>query len=190
VIASPFPAPPVAVQQALALLDLVEGGDPAVLDELGDIADLPRPWLPGTCPPILRRQLWSWCDAVVTWINHDYAWRPASMIPACWPEHPHLAQELPALACLRAAAERAVTPDLLEDWHRYALPTFLDRALSRLGESSCRTGKHTLWPAAARFDADISDQARRQRLTAFAVDTNRPPPDLSPARAQANPSPL
>jgi hypothetical protein len=176
VIVSPFPAPPVAVQQALALLDLVAGGDEAVLGELGDVTGLPRPWLPATCPPVLRRQLWSWCDAVVTWINHGYAWRPASMIPECWPQHPHLACELPALACLRVLAEQALTPDPLEDWHRYALPAFLDRAVARLGESSCRTGKHLEWPGAARYDSDTSDQARARRLAAFAADTGCPAP--------------
>jgi hypothetical protein len=175
-IASAFPAPPVAVQQSLALLDLVAAGDDAVLIELGDVTGLPRPWLPVTCSPVLRAQLWAWCEQVVTWINHDYAWRPASMIPSCWPEHPHLAHELPALACLRASAEQALTPDPLEDWHRYALPAFLERAAARLGESSCRTGKHVEWPGAARYDTDTSDQARARRRAAFAADTGRPPP--------------
>jgi hypothetical protein len=95
------------------------------------------------------------------------------MIPGCWPEHPHLAQEIPVLACQRAAAEAAYTPDLLEEWHRYTLTTFLDRAVSRLGESSCRTGKHIDWPAGPRFDAHTSDEARTDRYRRFATDTGR-----------------
>lgn len=173
-IASPFPAPPDAVQEVLALLDLVASGDEAVIVELGDTSDLPRPWLPATCHPDLRRQVWHWCDDVVTWINHEYAWRPAGMIPGCWPLHPHLVHEVPTLACLRALAEQAYSPDQLEEWHRYTLPTFLDRAASRLGESSCRTGRHAEWPAGPRHDAQTDDASRAARAAVFNADTADP----------------
>ena len=47
--------------------------------------------------------------------------------PACWPEHPHLVHDLAVLADQRRRAGPAITSDALEDWHRYALPAFLDR---------------------------------------------------------------
>jgi hypothetical protein len=36
----------------------------------------------------------------------------------------------------------AVTPDPLEEWYRYALPTFLDRIAQRIGPTGCPPGKH------------------------------------------------
>jgi hypothetical protein len=72
------------------------------------------------------------------------------MIPACWLQHPHLAQELPALACQRLAAQDSYDVAALEEWNRYTLPTFLDRMSGRLGESTCRDGRHMDWPGAAR----------------------------------------
>jgi hypothetical protein len=168
-ICAPFPCPPTAVHEILTLLEVL-----ARDDDTTTATGLPRPWLPGSCPPDLRHQIWHWCEQVVAWINHEYAWRPATMIPACWPEHPHLAQELPVLACLRVYAEQARTPDPLEEWHRYTLPTFLDRAALRLGESTCRTGRHIDWPAAARHDAYLSGPARTARHTAFTTDATHP----------------
>jgi hypothetical protein len=36
-----------------------------------------------TCPqPELRAELWQWLDAVVTWLNTDYVWDVANIIPA------------------------------------------------------------------------------------------------------------
>jgi hypothetical protein len=100
--------------------------------------------------------VWSWCNDVVAWINHEYAWRPAQMIPACWSRHPHIARELPVLAVLallRWTAENAAGPELAEEWNRYAYPLFSDRMAQRLGKSNCRTGKHQGWPAESRYIA-------------------------------------
>jgi hypothetical protein len=108
---------------------------------------------------LLSAAIWSWCDDVVAWINHEYAWRPAQMIPGCWRSHPHIARELPVLAVLRWTAENAAGPELVEEWNRYALPLFCDRMAQRLGESTCRTGKHQDWPAQSRYIASL-DAAR------------------------------
>lgn len=170
-----FPPPPAQVRHALATLQIVRGGDPDALAELGDTGDLPRPWEPATCPAELRQQIWLWCDDVASWINRDYAWRPATLIPGCWPRHPHIARELPALACLHHAAADSTGPELLEEWHRHTLPLFLDRLATRLGESTCRTGKHQDWPAAARYDALTAHQAVQERHNLFHADTHPPP---------------
>lgn len=171
-LAVPFPPPPPAVRAALSALQAIASGDQEAVDDLDEITDLPRPWLPAGCPPGLRGQIWRWCDDVVTWLNGQYCWRPAGMIPPCWPRHPHLAQELPVLACLRIAAEDAYTPDLLEEWHRYALTTFLDRATARLGES-CRAGRHTDWPGGPRYDGHASDEAAADRQAVIDGDVQR-----------------
>ena len=54
---------------------------------------------PASCDDELRIHLWRWSDQVAAWIDRDCVWRPTGMIPGCWPRHPHLANELPALAC-------------------------------------------------------------------------------------------
>lgn len=171
-ILEPSPPPPPLVRHALARLHAARGGNPADLAELGDLGELARPWDPATCSDALRHQLWAWCDAVAVWINRSYAWRPAQLIPACWPAHPHLAAELPVLACLRVAADQALTPDPLEEWHRTTLPLFLDRLADRLGESGCRTGTHIDWPAAARDAVYRSDHATAERARILRADTH------------------
>jgi hypothetical protein len=170
----PFPAPPAVVGEALTDLAIVRGGDEDEIAQLGDLAKLPRPWDPATCPDEIRQDLWEWLDSVAEWLNHEYGWRTASLIPPCWPQHPRLIRELAVLACLRASAADAITADPLEDWHRYALPGFIDRMNAALGEGGCRNGKHNDWPAAGRFDAYTSDAAATDRLDRFYADTHRP----------------
>ena len=165
-----FPAPPAQVRHALNTLAILRSGDAAAIAKLGDIEELPRPWDPASCPPGLRQQLWLWCDDVAGWLNSEYSWRPLNLIPACWPSHPHLAQELPVLACLRAQAQDALGPELLEDWHRQVLPHFWERLATRLGESTCRTGSHQDWPAASRYDTYTSADAVTHRLELFGLD--------------------
>ena len=93
---------------------------------LGDPALLPRPWDPATCQdPLLRQEVWDWLEEFVVWFNREYVWDPnAGMIPSCWPQHPHLVHEIAVLADQRRRAGIATTSDLLEDWHRYAVPAF------------------------------------------------------------------
>ena len=78
------------------------------------------------------------------------------------------------LACLRDAAGDSTSPELLEEWHRHTLPLFADRLTARLGESTCRTGKHQDWPAAARYDAYTSPRAIGARHDLFHADTHPP----------------
>jgi len=94
--------------------------------------------------------------------------------PPCWPKHPHIAHELPPLALLRWTAETATTPDALEEWHRYALPTFTDRLAQRLGEGTCRTGKHQDWPAEPRYLAYTEPAAAKARDDVLYADTHPP----------------
>src|SRR5436305_12453274 len=101
------------------------------------VADVERPGEPASCSSELSAAVWSWCDDVVAWVNHEYAWRPNQMIPACWPRHPHIARELPVLAVLRWQAQTAADPEPMEEWNRFAFPTFCERMFERVGESSC-----------------------------------------------------
>src|SRR4051794_19899573 len=99
VIVERFPKPPALVVHALTQLRIAAGRGPDAIAELGDVDTLPRPWEPASCGDHLRQHIWQWCDQVVAWINGQYAWRPTHLIPSCWPWHPHLANELPGLAC-------------------------------------------------------------------------------------------
>lgn len=150
-IVLPFPAPPLSVLAALDLLRSVHGREGGQAFPASTVAELERPWEPASCTAELAEELWAWCDDVVLWLNHEFAWRPAQLIPACWREHPHIARELPVLAVLRWQAEASAAPEQAEEWNRYAFPTFCDRMVDRLGESTCLTGRHTPWPAQTRY---------------------------------------
>jgi hypothetical protein len=155
VIVLPFPAPPIAVLRALELLETARRSDRRGVAHAGSAADLERPWEPASCSGELSAAVWCWCGDVVAWINHEYAWRPVQMIPACWSHHAHIVRELPVLAVLRWEAESAAGPQLMEEWNRYAFPMFCDRMAQRLGESTCRTGRHQDWPAEGRYTASL-----------------------------------
>ncbi|MHA3700730.1 hypothetical protein ACXR2U_00980 [Jatrophihabitans sp. YIM 134969] len=146
------------------MLQILRRGDRDEMRAAGIDGDVPRPWDPATCPAELREDMWLWCDEVAIWINHEYAWRPAQMIPPCWPHHAHIARELPVLAVLRWTAECATVPELVEDWHRYTFPMFCDRMSGRLGESTCRTGEHAEWPAEARHHSYVGRRGNDTRF--------------------------
>lgn len=164
-IAEPFPEPSGSIVRASELLQVVRRGD---ADEMASyrvsLDDLPRPWLPATCPDELREHVWTWCDDVAAWVNRQYTWRPTQMIPPCWPQHPHIANELPVLAFMRWLAEDNLGPDALGNWHRDDFPMFLDRMTNRLGESTCRSGKHQDWPADGRFATYLDHATDRADL--------------------------
>ncbi len=101
---------------------------PALPDELAALlADIaaeeedqppyPRPWELGSLPEDLREPTWAWLHAAVTWINSCYGWKAETVIPACWPQHPHLALDLAVLAFTRELAARMTIPRDLRYWH-------------------------------------------------------------------------
>lgn len=168
----PFPAPGEAVRHAYRELHLAVNGTDEQKKALGDVSRLPRPWDPATClEPGLRHGLWQWLDDVVIWLNQDYSWDVACLIPTCWPCHPHLVHELAAIADQRRRAGLAMTSNALEEWHRYCLPAFVDRLRTRL-KSHC-DGGHAQWPGRPRHSEHISEihVTRREALYAVDVDT-------------------
>ncbi|HYO18957.1 MAG TPA: hypothetical protein VES02_09880 [Dermatophilaceae bacterium] len=183
-LAQPFPRPGRLLEHAYWELSIAANGTPEQVKALGDLRRLPRPWDPPTCThPDLRLELWVWLDDVVTWINHEYVWDTEAFIPACWPEHPHLVHDLAVLADQRRRAGTANTSDALEDWHRYALPAFLDRMAARL-KSHCEDG-HQPWPSIGRQARHSSDPHRRRRIRSFKEDSQKPlseTPDATPHR--------
>jgi hypothetical protein len=54
-------------------------------------------------------------EAVVTWLNQEYIWDVADVIPPCWPQHPHLVHEIAVLADQRRRTSLAPTSDPLEE---------------------------------------------------------------------------
>ena len=168
-----FPAPDRLLLYAFGQLRTAKfGTDAQKARELGGVkpAALPRPWDPPSCPPTLRSKLWLWLDEVAGWINHEYTWQFDRMIPGCWPAHPHIAHELAVLACLRYDAGFDLSPDTLEEWHRYALPGFLDRTAVSMGSNACPPGKHNDWPGASRHKDYQSPVGAKRRLDAFKAD--------------------
>lgn len=148
-LTEPFPKPGSSVRLAYHELELAENGTLPSREWLGDPAEMPRPWAPATCiDPDLQLELWEWLDDVVCWINHEHTWDPGYAIPVCWPEHPHLANEVAVLADQRRTAGLATTGALLTEWQRYTLPAFLERMRSRLG-TRCEAG-HQPWPGRGR----------------------------------------
>lgn len=165
-LAAPFPLPTPELEQAYNDLFLAANGDEDTKRQIGNPALLPRPWDPPTCTrPALRRELWAWLEAVVTWFNHEYVWDfNGGVIPACWPQHPHLVHEIAVLADQRRRAGVDTTSGSLEEWHRYCVPAFLDRLRSRT-KNACDE-RHAAWPAKGRFAryTDPASLAARAKL--------------------------
>ena len=131
----PFPQPVKLVQFAYRQLDLATRRQLYHLLPLHDLANLQRPWDPATCQTLqLRREVWSWLEAVVTWLNHDYIWDVADVIPPCWPQHPHLMHEIAVLAsrCVDDTEHRRIAriDDFLVVALRHVDDAFADAGLS------------------------------------------------------------
>lgn len=158
-----FPRPPHWVARNLEQLRgaAAKNGDSLVPGKIQ------RPWDPAGCRRAEREKLWPWLDEVAAWINHEYVWQPAGAIPACWPAHPALVHELALLACQWVVAVNATTPQLMDEWHRLALPSFTNRLTTRLG-TGCPPGRHTGWPARSRHVEFADAAGRREQL--FAAD--------------------
>jgi hypothetical protein len=175
-----FPRPTKLIASAFAQLQIAQSDDEVARKALGPLSELARPWDPASCPRVLRKELWLWLDRVVCWLNHEYTWRADRMIPTCWPAHPHIAREVAVLACLRLSAGQALTADPMEEWHRYALPSFFERMIGCLGGSPCQPGSHRSWPGASRFTDYESPRVVSKRLETFGNDigdtTASPPP--------------
>jgi hypothetical protein len=163
-LALPFPLPDgPELSAAYKDLYLAAEGDDETKERIGDPALLPRPWDPPTCRKRqLRQELWEWLDDVVTWFNTEYVWDPtAGMIPPCWPQHPHLVHEIAVLADQRRRAGIDTSSNGLEEWHRYAVPAFLDRLKERTGHHCDE--HHQSWPARSRYARHISESAATER---------------------------
>jgi len=169
-IAAGFPQPSARIETALDELQLATDKPPETAEELRQVASLARPWDPPSCPPDLRHQLWCWLDTVAGWINEEYTWRTEPSIPICWPQHPHIVHELAVIACLRHTATYKSCPDVLEEWHRYTLPMFLNRIEARLGRNGCPPNNHSEPPAVPRLNVYRSDKERETRRAYFAAD--------------------
>lgn len=158
-----FPSPGVQIKQLYRELNIAANGTDSEKKALGPLEDLPRPWNPATVTRSAQRSaLWAWLDAVVLWLNDQYVFDPADLVPPCWPQHPHLVHELAAVADLRYRADLDLNPTTLEEWHRYALPAFLDRMRRRLVQH-CEGGHPDHAPShrsLVRYKSEESSQAR------------------------------
>ena len=170
-LVQPFPMPTAEViLKAYWDLFLSEHGTDDQQDEIADASQLPRPWDIATCQSEdLRAAVWEWYDAVVTWFNTEYVWDPnEGVIPPCWPMHPHLVHDIGVLADQRRRAGLATIGNALEEWHRYAVPAFLDRLRGRL-KQHC-DGHHQPNPARSRQSRHVSLESVRAREKAIEQD--------------------
>ena len=119
------------------------------------------------------------------WLNHEYSWDVAGLIPSCWPLHPHLVHEIAVLADQRRRAGLAMTSDALEEWHRYCLPAFADRMRNRL-RAHC-DDEHTRWPGRPRHNEHIAETNAQRREDAFALDVDALPASRRPRDQQDPP---
>ncbi len=148
----PFPSPTERMLASLVDLALLtRGGEGAsVILATGEVP--PRFWdLTTIADPRLRDDTWSWLVAFVAWLNTQHAWYSADHTPSCWPEHPGLVRELSTLAAVRYQVGEATDPGPLEEWHRYALPSYLER--TRDQRHACDE-KHQPWPGRAAMLRD------------------------------------
>lgn len=171
-ILQPFPAPSPLVVDSLDQLRIAAGTPPESEAELRRVALFPRPWDPPSCPPELRHLLYGWLDEVVGWINAEHTWRVERLIPICWLDHPHIVHELATVACLRWEAEYAVSAMVLEEWHRYTLPMFLERVAQRVGPGGCPPGRHQASPGEPRNLLYRDQEQVRSRRRARRLDAS------------------
>ncbi len=168
-LVQPFPKPGRLVQFAYRELDLETSRQQDPLLPLQDLATLLRPWDRCTSQtPQLRREVWLWLEAVVTWLNHEHVWDVADVIPTCWPQHPHLVHEIAVLADQRHRIGQALTRDPLDEWHRHGPPSFIERMRSRL-RNHCQED-HQSWPAKGRYTQHIGEATCHKRMDAYAAD--------------------
>ena len=168
-IVAPFPTPEGRLVGAYWKLEIAaKGPTPELVAGLGDLDDLPRPWVPSSLrDPTMRQDLWKWLGNVVVWLNQEYTWDTVAMIPQCWSHHPHIINDLAVLADQRRAAERSYTSNAMETWERETLPGFIARMQSRL-KQQCTSGQHKPWPGNPRHRTYLADEAthhRDERLT-------------------------
>jgi len=164
-----FPEGGALIRLAYRELNIAANGTKEQKTALGNTHLLPRPWDPPSCANTqLREQLWAWLEDVVTWLNHEYVWDVSAVIPSCWPQHPHLVHEIAVLADQRRKAGTALTSDQLEEWHRYALPGFVDRMRTRI-KDHCEEG-HQRWPASSRYARHNNDPTTLDRTDTYSRD--------------------
>lgn len=173
IMVRPFPEPGPTIRTAMEQLQQATVEPPADEEDLRYLAQMPRPWDPGTCSGLMRTELWAWLDLVARWVNEQHLWNVARAgIPECWPAHPHLVHDLAVLACSRYYTSFAVTPAALEDWHRYQLPGFLERLRDRLGDA-CQPSKHQPRPRQERDESHASKRMRGGRKQRYRDDVER-----------------
>lgn len=166
----PFPTPGSELANTYRELAKANDGNPHDLKAIGDLDTLPRPWDPGSVTtPAHRAELWAWLEEVVTWVNTEYVWQATTMIPPCWPLHPHLVHEIAVLADRRHHAGQEFTSTLLDEWHRQTLPLFLDRMATRTRNICEET--HQPWPAKSRHARHLAENPRRQQAYRADRDT-------------------
>lgn len=141
----PWPPLPDVVAEQLAALAKEDQEEEDANPDTGEITTslLVRPWDLAALTGDLEPAVWGWLDNVVMWLNYAYAWQDEQTIPACWPLHPGLANDLAALAFGRIDAYQTSTAAYVGRWHS-DLEDLHRRMAAGLGENrrDCLKGDH------------------------------------------------
>ena len=153
----PFPDPTERMEAALLDLALLSRGGESAAHVMATGEIVPRLWdITTICDPVLLEETWEWLRAFVYWLNSQHAWFSSDLTPSCWEQHPSLVHQLGSLAASRYFAGEATDAAAIEEWHRYALPTFLER--TREQRHGCEE-RHMPWPARAAHQRAMSTAA-------------------------------
>ena len=127
-----------------------------------------RPWDLAHLPEEAREPVGQWLHDVARWLNRSYAWQAETVIPPCWPQHPHIALDLAVLAFGRLLTYQSATTTHPARWHD-DLQAFYHRMGLALGTGAgdCRAGRHEARPAAVDIATyeHLTEQGRATRST-------------------------
>jgi hypothetical protein len=118
VLIQPFPQPGGLVQMAYRELDLLTSRQQGHLLPLRDLANVPRPRDLGTCETQLRKEVWSWLEAIRHLVEPRVRLGCRRCHPALLAATFSLGARDAVLADQRHRAGQALTCEALEEWHR------------------------------------------------------------------------
>lgn len=153
--------------------------------------DTVRPWSWLELPADEAEVLMELLARFVEDFNLRYAWSPKHLVPACWPAHGALVEELTTLWWSRYCAFDAPGAKIGDamNWHDKWLPGFLKRMTTWLDgtEQDCRAGQHSKseqWPAQSQAAANLTDEMRRLTARMAAADVAAIPRRAAPRRPE------
>ncbi len=128
-------------------------------------------------------QVWMWLINWTEWFVNRYQLQEE--LPACWPQHPPLVEELTGLCgAWHVTTDADASPDALLRWHE-ALARFRARIREWDDQTKCRNGRHS----DRHLDLTWTDDWRQRALETAAADVAGRPVAEPDAAIDAEPEP-